>query len=692
MPRAKILIVEDELIVANNLKINLEQIDYHVPAIAASGVQAVEKTLEHWPDLILMDIKLRGSMDGIEAARQIREQVDVPIIFMTAYTDDATFQRAKQTEPAGYVLKPFEMRDMHSTIEMALYKHEADRKLKQSEARYRRLFEQSSALLADTEALYRFSLSIATTENLPDLLQNVVNSVAETLPAFRVTLLTLNFETRQIEQIITNRPVSGLQLPDSVQLPDTFEELEEGLTGWVVRHKKPALSPKNSPDPRESLRVRQRRQANKVGAILVVPLQYHAQVFGTLTAANQLYQPDFDQRDVKLLSAMANQTAVAIENARLLENTRQRVTELEAVHQATLSLTSSLKLPTVLTGILQSVVTLLPNTIKSVIYLYQNGELIFAADKGREQVGNTYFPPPRTNGTTYTVAQTGQTVVIADIQNDHRYKNYHPEWKVAMVSLPLKVGHRVRGVMNVFHHAPHPWSDSELRVLRLLGDQAAVAIENARLYEQTRQDAATKAALLETINHRVKNNLSTIIGMLYAIQHCTADGQTINLDDLIGRIEALATVHNLLAAHEWQPLPLSELAERVIDSAIQSYPDVTPPICVTVQPSPVTVTPKCATNLTLILHELATNVLKHVAPVAPTPNVDVNIRAGGHNVVNLTFCDNGPGYPQAVLDQTRQQVGLFLVNTVITNGLRGVVHLRNHNGAVADFHFAPIIE
>lgn len=686
MPRAKILIVEDELIVAHNIKSNLEHIEYEVPALATSGPQAVEKTLALRPDLVLMDIKLRGNMDGIEAARQIREQVDVPIIFMTAYTDDATFQRAKQTEPAGYVLKPFEMRDMHSTIEMALYKHETDRKLKQSETRYRRLFEQSSAILADTEALYRFSLGLITDDSLTDMLQKVVGSVAETLPAHWVTLITFKLETRQVTQFINNRP------DDPPDLPASFDTLAQGVTGWVIRKKKAMLSSKIGPGPQVDARLQRIRQEKGAGSVLVVPLQYHSQILGIVTAINRASQPDFNQRHVKLLSAMANQTAVAIENARLLENTRQRVTELEAVHQATLSLTSSLKLQTVLSGILQSVVTLLPNTIKSVIYLYQNGDLIFAADKSRKQASSTYFPLPRPSGTTHSVAETGQMIVITDMRSDPRYKSYHSDWDVAMVSLPLKVGHRVRGVMNVFHHAPHNWSDSELRVLRLLGDQAAVAIENARLYEQTRQDAATKAALLETVNHRVKNNLSTIIGMLYAIQHHTTDGQTINLDDLIGRIEALATVHNLLAAREWQPLPLSELAERVIDSAIQSYPDVTPPIRVTVQPSPVTVTPKCATNLTLVLHELATNVLKHVAPVVPTPDVDVNIRADGQNSVNLTFGDNGPGYPQAVLEQTDQQVGLFLVNTVVTNGLRGEIHLRNQNGAVADFYFAPVVE
>ncbi len=131
--RAKILIVEDETIVAFNLKNRLEGLGYTVADVSTSGIAALKKVSETHPDLILMDIKLKGSIDGIEAANQIRKQFSIPVVYLTAYTDEETLNRAKVTEPYGYILKPFEARDLCTTIEMALYKHQIEQQLRERE-------------------------------------------------------------------------------------------------------------------------------------------------------------------------------------------------------------------------------------------------------------------------------------------------------------------------------------------------------------------------------------------------------------------------------------------------------------------------------------------------------------------------------------------------------------------------------
>jgi CheY-like chemotaxis protein len=136
------MLVEDEIIVAADVKYRLENMGYDVLDIVDTGEEAISKAGEMRPDLILMDIVLKGDMDGIEAAQQIRELFDIPIIYLTAYSDKKTLERAKITEPFGYVLKPFEDREVQSAIEMALYKHETERKLKESEEKYRRLVEK----------------------------------------------------------------------------------------------------------------------------------------------------------------------------------------------------------------------------------------------------------------------------------------------------------------------------------------------------------------------------------------------------------------------------------------------------------------------------------------------------------------------------------------------------------------------
>jgi PAS domain S-box-containing protein len=132
--KAKILIVEDEGIIAEDLQSSLKDSGYSVVGMVASGDAAIAEASTKDPDLVLMDIVLQGNMDGIQAAKKIRELYNIPIIYLTAYSDEKMLDRAKITEPSGYLLKPFRDRELHSTIEMALFKHELEMELKKREA------------------------------------------------------------------------------------------------------------------------------------------------------------------------------------------------------------------------------------------------------------------------------------------------------------------------------------------------------------------------------------------------------------------------------------------------------------------------------------------------------------------------------------------------------------------------------
>lgn len=133
MTESLILVVEDEGIVGLDIQRRLNNMGYVAPEVIATGSAAIQRALELRPQLVLMDIRLKGEMDGITAADQIRLLLDIPVIFLTAYADEDTLRRARITEPHGYVLKPFEERELHIAIDMALYKHQMDRKLKESE-------------------------------------------------------------------------------------------------------------------------------------------------------------------------------------------------------------------------------------------------------------------------------------------------------------------------------------------------------------------------------------------------------------------------------------------------------------------------------------------------------------------------------------------------------------------------------
>ncbi|MBF0550242.1 MAG: response regulator [Deltaproteobacteria bacterium] len=137
MKQARILLVEDEFIIARNIQRDVTDLGYQVCGIAATGEEAIKLAAEAKPDLILMDVMLAGQMDGIEAANQIGLQYAIPIIYLTAFADKEVLDRAKQTSSFGYLIKPCEQRELHAGIEMALYKSEMEAQLRKSEERFR---------------------------------------------------------------------------------------------------------------------------------------------------------------------------------------------------------------------------------------------------------------------------------------------------------------------------------------------------------------------------------------------------------------------------------------------------------------------------------------------------------------------------------------------------------------------------
>jgi len=121
------MIVEDEWTVADDIKMFLERLGYTVTSVSSSGEEAIQNAEKDKPDLVLMDIVLEGEMDGIEAASEIRTRFNIPIVYLTAYADDKILERAKITEPSGYIVKPFVNEDLKINIEMALYKDKTEK-------------------------------------------------------------------------------------------------------------------------------------------------------------------------------------------------------------------------------------------------------------------------------------------------------------------------------------------------------------------------------------------------------------------------------------------------------------------------------------------------------------------------------------------------------------------------------------
>ena len=158
MMRKKILIVEDERIIAEDIKSCLLNFDYEVLEIVSNGEDAIVSTALLKPDLILMDIKIEGSLDGIQTAKRILKSHDLPIVYLTANADEATVERAKETKPYGYLTKPFEEAELYATLQVAYYKYESEKALKKSEERFRTLIEENTdgIVVVDEKGIIRF--------------------------------------------------------------------------------------------------------------------------------------------------------------------------------------------------------------------------------------------------------------------------------------------------------------------------------------------------------------------------------------------------------------------------------------------------------------------------------------------------------------------------------------------------------
>lgn len=290
-------------------------------------------------------------------------------------------------------------------------------------------------------------------------------------------------------------------------------------------------------------------------------------------------------------------------------------------------------------------------------------------------------------------AKSGESVVVNDTRKDPRYILGFKELADTQseMCVPLKSADRVLGVLDVQEIYLNAFDESDLMAMETLADQIAVALENARLYKQARQDAEAKVVLLREVNHRVNNNLAAIIGLVGIEQSREVINQATYqtaMDDLNRRICGLATVHRLLSSTEWSPIPLSELTTNVINSALQGLLP-TKKVVATVTPSTVEVSPGAANNLALIINELATNAIKHAWPNRRMGHLAVSIEEDSQDdMIGLEFRDDGVGFPREVLDMKSHNLGWELLETLINRGLQGDFSLHNEQGAVVTIHFS----
>lgn len=376
------------------------------------------------------------------------------------------------------------------------------------------------------------------------------------------------------------------------------------------------------------------------------------------------------------------------------ETLLRRNRELILFNHAGQAFTSTLELNQVLATVLEEVRRVLNVAICS-IWLEDptSGELVCQEASGpkSEMVRGWRLAPG--SGVTGWVFRNDRGVIVNDTRVDERhYKGVdeRTEWESrSILSVPLRIRERVIGTLDVTATEADRFISADMALIESLAATAAIAIENARLYDQARQDVETKAVLLREVNHRVRNNLSAIVGLLYAqLRHGPAGRRKAyqaGMQDLIARVQGMVTVHQMLSASEWSPLRLSDLVAEVISASLQTLPPEKT-ISVHVSSAPVRVTPDQASSLAMILGELAANTIKHGLAGRSKGSIETRIELEGDQVM-LEYRDDGPGYPEKVCRLERHGVGLYLITRLVNTNLRGTVRFDSDQGTVTTICF-----
>ena len=494
MNKTNILVVEDESIVALDLENGLRSLGYSVPALASSGEEAIQKAAETRPDLVLMDIRLRGDMDGVEAAGEIRARFDIPVVYLTAFADDDIVRRARSTEPYGYLIKPFEERQLHTTVEMALHKHRMEKALRESERRYRLLAENVTDVIWTTDTNLQFTYISPSVSHL--LGYSVEEVMAQTMEK-RLTPASLEVAREAFAKVLAVDDAAQEGLFRSQTLDLEFTCKDES-TVWT-------------------------------------------EVKATLLC-------DPDSRPVGILGVTRDIT----ERKRAEETLRRRAAELEALARVSSTLRAAQTVEEILSIVLEQTTQAIAATLRQAqgglfgsIFLVEpeTGDLVAQATHPPDlhPLGKRHHLGQSIIG---HVAATGKVHISKDLANDplaciRSGEAQYLSTVGGSIALPLRTQERSVGVMNITLRERHPFAAEEVRLLTAIADIAANALHRALVMEGLEAEVAVRTAEIRAEREKSETILRSV-------------GDAIIMTDLERRIqyvnEAFTTLTGYTAA------------------------------------------------------------------------------------------------------------------------------------------------
>lgn len=408
-------------------------------------------------------------------------------------------------------------------------------------------------------------------------------------------------------------------------------------------------------------------------AALLAPLWSKGQVVGLIELGDRAQARHFSAEEMALAKSLALQAAIALENAKLYRDAQRRLNETETLYHYTRALSGTLDVETLGARALETVARLIDFDFGEVCLARESdGALAPIATRGviarpqRDQV------VPAGVGIVGWVAEHGRTVRADDVTRDPRYVSLSPHI-MSEICLALRVGERTIGILNLEAKAPQAFDAHTEQLLAVFAPQLAMALENARLYAQTKRDAELKAVLLRELSHRVKNNLAAITSLLYMALDEPEETRAQILSETLGRVQSMATAHTLSARAADGFVDMLEVGAQVLQDTVRNLAPPGAQVEIETVGDHALVAMRQLTTLALVLNELTTNALRHgrnSRTAAPLRLRFVVTRLSDQ--ITFWFQDDGAGLPPEFDLAKDAGLGLSLVRSLVEKDLRGL--------------------
>ncbi len=546
-----------------------------------------------------------------------------------------------------------------------------------------RLFQETQEGLNQVRTLHAASQAVNADLKLDAVLAQVADQFIAALDVDSCTISEVDLERHEAITLLDRDPLSEVYAPSGTRFPLNATERQLTINSQGHAHAFRADDPQLDPEMGVMLKKFQWR------AYILAPLIAKGEILGCVELGERKRERTFDRSELQLAESLANQAALAIQNARLYRDAEQRLQEAETLYHFARELGGTVDIKQLGKRALEAAGRLTDFDVGEVSLLREMDgalvPLVMTGAVGVEQMNQMLL---RGVGITGWVAEHGHAARVGDVTRDPRYYAMSP-YIMSELCLPLRIGARVIGVLNLEAKAPDAFDAHVEQLLTAFANQLAIAIENARLYEQSKRDAEVKAALLRELSHRVKNNLAAVTSLLYMALDEPPDTREHILNETLGRVQSMSLAHGLLARSGEARVSLLELGRQVLHDTVRNLSQPGVVVETEVEGEEVQIAARQTTTLALVLNELATNALRHGLDGAPEAHLRLRFTvARMEQEVRFQLQDDGKGFAAPFDLESDVGLGLNLVRTLVEKDLHGHFALeRRGQWTCADIRF-----